>query len=239
MDLLASGAPAAISCRGLTKDLVQAGRRVPVLRGLDLELPFGEISLLVGPSGCGKTTFLSLAAGLLDRDQGRALVLGTDLQQLNELERAAFRRQNLGLIFQEYHLLPALTAVENVAVSLIIKGSPFRPSVACARELLSRLDLSAQADLRPAQLSGGERQRIAIARALIHQPRLILCDEPTAALDHQNGLRVMELLAQAARRPDRAVVVVTHDRRVFRFARSIAFMEDGRIQKIETRPEAA
>jgi putative ABC transport system ATP-binding protein len=151
---------------------------------------------------------------------------------LSSTARVLFRRRNVGFVFQQYNLLPALTAAENVAVPLLAAGTSRREAVARSRVLLSRLGLAARVDAQPSTLSGGQQQRVALARALIHEPRLIVCDEPTAALDHASGAAVMELLAANAVHPDRAVVVVTHDTRVFQYAHSIARMDDGRIVEV-------
>jgi putative ABC transport system ATP-binding protein len=148
-----------------------------------------------------------------------------------------FRRQNLGFVFQEYNLLPALTAAENVALPLLAAGVGRRSAVERGRQLLESLGVGARADALPAELSGGQQQRVALARALVHEPRLIVCDEPTSALDAETGQRVMELLAQVAVRPERAVLVVTHDSRIFDFASAIAHMNDGRIVRTETRTD--
>jgi putative ABC transport system ATP-binding protein len=224
-----------VSCRGVRKHFGSGEARVEALRGVDFETRFGELSFLVGPSGCGKTTLISIIAGLLDRTGGDLSVLGTNMDDLSTNERVLFRRQNLGFIFQQFNLLPALTAAENVAVPLIVTGMSRRRAVDRAKALLAHLGLEARLHALPATLSGGQQQRVAIARALIHEPRLVVCDEPTAALDHASGDAVMQLLAANAVRPGRTVIVVTHDARVFRYADSIAHMDDGRIVQV-TRP---
>jgi putative ABC transport system ATP-binding protein len=160
-------------------------------------------------------------------------VLGTDLDALSPNEQARFRRQNIGFIFQQYNLLPSLTAAENAAIPLFADGAPMAPAVEKAEQLLAVLEMDKRSGAYPRALSGGQQQRVAIARALIHQPALLLCDEPTAALDAQTGHGVMQLLASAAKAPDRAVVIVTHDNRIFEFADTIIHMEDGRILRIE------
>jgi putative ABC transport system ATP-binding protein len=218
-----------VSCRNLQKHFGSGEARVEALRGVDFETRFGELSFLVGPSGCGKTTLISIIAGLLDRTGGEMSVLGTRIDDLSATDRVLFRRRNLGFIFQQFNLLPALTAAENVAVPLIAAGSSRRRAVERAGALLSTLGLGSRLTALPSTLSGGQQQRVAIARALIHEPRLVVCDEPTAALDHASGEAVMELLAANAVRPGRTVIVVTHDTRVFHYAHSIARMDDGRI----------
>lgn len=223
----------AISCRGLIKDFGEGETRVRVLHGLDLDVPFGGITMLAGESGCGKTTLLSIVAGLLNPTAGALAVLGEDLKALTGDRAVLFRRKNLGFIFQQYNLLPTLSAAENAAVPLLAAGVAWDAAVERAREILRSLDLGHRTEYRPARLSGGQQQRVAIARALIHDPRLILCDEPTAALDGKTGHSVMEMLSTVAVQSDRAVVVVTHDHRIFDFARRIVHMEDGRIRSIE------
>jgi putative ABC transport system ATP-binding protein len=230
----------AVACRGVTKVFGTGEARVEALRGVDLDVALGQMTMLVGPSGCGKTTLLSVIAGLLDRTAGAIHVLGVDTATLSGADRIEFRRKNVGFVFQQYNLLPALTAAENAAVPLLVGGMGRRRAVEQAAALLDGLGLGARSRARPAQLSGGQQQRVAFARALIHAPRLIVCDEPTAALDADTGQRVMEALTQVAVRPDRAVIVVTHDNRIFGFSDRIAHMEDGRIVRVETpRKEAA
>jgi len=227
----------AVSCREVQKHFGEGETRVQALRGVEFDARFGELSFLVGPSGCGKTTLISVIAGLLERTGGELSVLGVEVDRLTPAERILFRRKNLGFLFQQYNLLPAFTAAENVAVPLLIAGIPRKEALERAQSLLSRLGLSQRTDALPTQLSGGQQQRVALARALIHEPRLVICDEPTAALDHASGEAVMSLLAANAVHPDRAVIIVTHDTRVFHYARSIAHMDDGRIAKV-TRKEA-
>jgi putative ABC transport system ATP-binding protein len=229
----------AVVCRGVTKEFGVGDTRVQALRGIDLELPYGEMTLLVGPSGCGKTTLISIVAGLLDPSAGEVEVLGANLAQLSGGRKVNFRGAHIGFVFQQYNLLPALTVAENAAVPLIILGVPRRQAVEQARGLLGSVGLAAKADALPAQLSGGQQQRVAIARALIHEPRLLVCDEPTAALDAQAGQTVMELIRRVAVQPDRAVIVVTHDSRVYKFGDRIVSMSDGRMEKVETQKVGA
>ncbi len=227
----------AVTCRDVHKHFGDGETRIEALRGVEFSARFGELSFLVGPSGCGKTTLISVIAGLLDRTSGDLAVLGVGVDDLAPAERVVFRRKNVGFLFQQYNLLPAFTAAENVAVPLLIAGEQRKEALERARSMLSRLGLGKRLDALPSQLSGGQQQRVALARALVHEPRLIICDEPTAALDHQSGEAVMDLLAANAVHPDRAVIVVTHDSRVFHYADSVAQMDDGRIAKV-TRKEA-
>jgi putative ABC transport system ATP-binding protein len=228
----------AVHCRKVHKHFGEGDARVHALRGVDLAVHPGKLTFLVGPSGCGKTTLISVIAGLLDTTEGEVELFGRNTEALPERERILFRRRNLGFVFQQYHLLPALTAAENAAVPLLAAGMKRAAAVNQARDLLAKLGMADRAEAYPATLSGGQQQRVALARALIHQPRLMVCDEPTAALDHATGEAVMELLAASAIHPDRAVIVVTHDNRVFHFADTIAHMDDGRIVKTESRQPA-
>jgi putative ABC transport system ATP-binding protein len=222
----------AISTNDLRKRFGNGGG-VEALRGVNFEARLGELTFLVGPSGCGKTTLLSVITGLLDATAGDVEVLGQRAEHLPPTQRVLFRRENIGFVFQQYNLLPALTAAENAAVPLIAAGVKRKEAVDRARSLLDQLGLNGRRDALPATLSGGQQQRVAIARALIHEPRLVVCDEPTAALDHETGEAVMKLIAANAVHPDRAAIVVTHDARVFHHADVIAHMDDGQIVKVE------
>lgn len=225
----------AVECLSVRKHFGEGDARIEVLRGVDYSAARGQLSFLVGPSGCGKTTLISVIAGLLDTTGGDVTLFGENLAKMPESERVLFRRRNLGFVFQQYNLLPALNAAENAAVPLLAAGVKRAEAVDRAGALLDRLGLGNRTKSFPRQLSGGQQQRVALARALVHEPRLIVCDEPTAALDHATGESVMELLAKAAVHPDRAVIVVTHDNRVFHFADVIAHMDDGQIRHVETR----
>lgn len=227
----------AVRCRAVQKHFGDGDNRVHVLRGVDFEVRQGGLTFLVGPSGCGKTTLISVIAGLLDTTAGEVELFGRNTEQLPAEQRILFRRRHLGFVFQQYNLLPALTAAENAAVPLLAAGVKRREAVERARALLVKLGLEQRMEALPGKLSGGQQQRVALARALVHEPRLIVCDEPTAALDHATGEAVMELLAGSAVHPDRAVIVVTHDSRVFHFASAIAHMDDGRILRTEQRPQ--
>jgi putative ABC transport system ATP-binding protein len=227
----------AVNCRVVQKEFGEGESRVLALRGVDLDVHLGEMTLLVRPSGCGKTTLLSVIAGLLDSSSGEVEVLGEQVEKLPSKQRILFRRENLGFVFQQYNLLPALTAAENVAVPLLAAGVNTQIAVKKGTKLLETLGMGKRVNALPSQLSGGQQQRVAIARALIHGPRLIVCDEPTAALDADTGQVVMQLLSEAAVRSDRAILVVTHDSRIFGFADRMAFMDDGKIVRMETKAE--
>jgi putative ABC transport system ATP-binding protein len=225
----------AVVCQGLTKEFGAGDSRVLALRGVDLEVFPGQLTLLVGPSGCGKTTLISIIAGLLEPTDGDVTVLGEDLRRLSGRQLVNFRGKNIGFVFQQYNLLPALNAVENAAVPLIIAGLRRGEALARAGHVLEAMALTDRSQALPSELSGGQQQRVAIARALVHEPRLLVCDEPTAALDAHSGRNVMELLRQVVVQPDRAVIVVTHDSRVIDLGDRIVYLSDGRVERIEER----
>ena len=222
----------AVRCRGLTKTYGAGDASVMALRGIDLDVRRGELLMVVGPSGCGKTTLISVIAAILGQDSGECEVLGRDLKAMDPKERTRFRGQSLGYVFQMFNLLPALTAVENVSVPLLLNGVPRKDAERRASEALEAVGIGDRREALPAQLSGGQQQRVAIARALVHDPKLLVCDEPTSNLDHVSGHGMMELLRSSARRPERALLVVTHDPRIFEFADRIARMDDGKIIEI-------
>lgn len=222
-----------VFCRGIEKVFGRGESRVQVLRGADFEARPGEITLLVGPSGCGKTTLISIMGGLLTPDAGNVEVLGLDLKALGSGQLADFRMKHVGFIFQQFNLFPALTAVENAAVTLTVQGVTARHAKLRATELLQRLGMGSHVSKYPNQLSGGQQQRVAIARALVHEPRLLICDEPTASLDAASGQAAMQLLRAEAVKPGRSVIVVTHDERVYGFADHIVEMADGAVVRTE------
>jgi ABC-type antimicrobial peptide transport system, ATPase component len=225
----------AVRTREVTKEFLAGETVTRALRGVNLDVPSGEMMLLVGPSGCGKTTLVSILAATLEPSAGSVSVLGHDLVAMTGGRRVRFRRENVGFVFQSFNLLPALTAAENAAVPLLIAGQRRSRAIAAACGMLEQLGLADKLASRPDELSGGQQQRVAIARALVHDPRMLVCDEPTSALDAENGRLTMELISRIAVQPGRAVIVVTHDERIYEFADSIATMEDGRILSVERR----
>jgi putative ABC transport system ATP-binding protein len=231
--LPSSTSSVAVRAHGIVKSFGDgSGSSITVLKGIELEANLGEILMLIGPSGCGKTTLLSIIAGTLNIDSGSVEVFG---QRLDRMKRAAitkFRAMNIGFIFQQFNLIPTLNLAENVSVPLLIQGMSNGKAEKKAKELLDRVGLGDRWKSRPAMLSGGQQQRVAIARSLVHDPRLIICDEPTASLDAKNGTLVMDLFEDVACAPDRAVIVVTHDNRIFNHAHRIARMDDGVIVEV-------
>lgn len=226
---------AAVACRHLTKDYGSGNSLVRALRGVELDIYQGELTLLMGPSGCGKTTLLSVVAGILEPTSGSVRVLGSDLTKMSGWKKVRFRRQNVGFVFQQFNLLPALTAAENVCIPLLLAGWSRRKALPVAIDLLKRMGMGDRAYALPTKLSGGQQQRVAIARALVHHPKLLVCDEPTSALDAKTGHTIMEILRNVALEGDRAVIIVTHDSRVTEFGDRIARMEDGHIISVDGR----
>ena len=223
----------AVRCTGVEKSFGSGQTRVRVLRGTDFTAETGKMNFLVGPSGCGKTTLISVIGAILTSEAGDVDVLGQDLRRMSNGKLADFRLNNLGFIFQQFNLLPALSAEENASLPLVAQGVGTKKAERRARELLERLGLAGQTKQMPKQLSGGQQQRVAIARALVHEPSLLICDEPTASLDAASGHTVMELLRDVALEGDRSVIVVTHDNRIFEFADRISHMADGVIGRTD------
>jgi putative ABC transport system ATP-binding protein len=222
----------AVRLSAVEKSFRNGDQLTPVLKRVEFTARTGEMLFLVGPSGCGKTTLLSVLCGTLHADAGEITTLGHSLHALPAARVTRFRAFHVGFIFQQFNLLPTLTAAENVAVPLRIQGVSAKRALARARAMLARVGIPEKCDERPARLSGGQQQRVAIARALVHDPALVVCDEPTSALDSATGHQVMELLRQTASDGKRTVIVVTHDPRIYRYADRMAEMEDGRIHRV-------
>jgi putative ABC transport system ATP-binding protein len=222
----------AVECQDVQKVFGSGSSEVKALRGINLNVQEGELMMLVGPSGCGKTTLISVIAGVLDPSNGSCRVFGVSMQDMTNDERTRYRGQSIGFVFQQFNLIPSLTLNENVAIPLLINGEGYDKSVDMASAALERVGLSGREGDRPSQLSGGQQQRVAIARAIVHSPQLIVCDEPTSALDHVTGEHIVQLLQEVASGDGRALIIVTHDSRIFRYADRIARMDDGMIQQI-------
>ncbi len=226
-----------IEASGIVKVLGEGAGRVDALRGIDLSLAGGELTLLMGPSGSGKTTLLSVLGCMLSPTSGTVGIRGRSTTGLSPEALAQVRRENVGFVFQSYHLFPTLTAAENVRLALDVRGDRSPRARIKADEALATVGLSHKANAFPRGLSGGEQQRVAIARAIVGDASVILADEPTAALDSENGQAVMTVLAEIAKDPARALFIVTHDPRIMPFADRILRIEDGRIVGDERRGE--
>lgn len=228
----------AMKAHNVSKTFGRGAREVHALSGVNIKIHRGELTLLMGPSGSGKTTLLSILGCILSPSTGGITVAGHSTTGLNPEGLAALRRQYLGFIFQSYNLFPTLSATENVLLALKVRGFEGREADELAASALAEVGLSDKAHAHPGTLSGGQQQRLAIARALAGDPAILLADEPTAALDTENGAAVMTLLAGLAKKGDRAVLAVTHDPRTIRYADRVIEILDGRIVG-ETRPEAS
>ena len=227
----------AVDVADVVKSFPAGDTRTFALKGATLDAKFGELMMIVGPSGCGKTTLLSVICGTLQCEEGMLNIFDHDLRRMKDADITKFRCGNVGFIFQQFNLIPTLTAVENASIPLILNGTSPRKAEKRAGEVLAEVGLGDKLHSYPSQLSGGQLQRVAISRALVHEPRLIICDEPTASLDAAAGQKTLDLLKSSALQPDRCVIVVTHDNRIYHFADRIAEMEDGRVIGIYDDPK--
>lgn len=214
------------AARALTKTYTSGEVQVHALRGLDLDVSAGEVVVLLGPSGSGKSTLLNIMGGLDHATSGRLLFKNTELTALNDRELTAYRRRHVGFVFQFYNLIPSLTAWENVAVVTEIAEQPMKPD-----EALTLVGLEGRMDHFPAQLSGGEQQRVAIARAIAKRPEVLLCDEPTGALDSKTGIRVIEALLSVNAQLGTTTMIITHNASIQDVADRVLFFADGQISK--------
>jgi len=218
-----------LTLSNITKHFGPKDNRTYALRDVSLSVNTGEVLLLMGPSGSGKTTLLSIMGCILQPSEGTISIDGTDISGMRSKDLGKVRLDNLGFVFQEYNLFPTLNAINNIQVALNLRGMNKKQSHDLAMQSLEAVGLADKAKAMPDTLSGGQKQRLAIARALAGQPKVILADEPTAALDSANGRMVVDLMASLAKTGDRAVVIVTHDPRTLEFADRIVTIEDGRL----------
>lgn len=212
----------------LKKDYLSGETRVHALRGVDVDIPVGEIVVLLGPSGSGKSTFLNIIGGLDQATSGQVLFHGQNLALLSNRELTYFRRENVGFVFQAYNLVPSLTALENVALVTEISLNPMDPM-----EALAAVHLTDRANHFPSQLSGGEQQRVAIARAIAKQPEVLLCDEPTGALDSQTGIVVLKALLAVNQKYNTTCIIITHNAAIAQLAHRVINFADGKVSSID------
>lgn len=225
-----------IKCTNISKSFTNGSKTITVLKNVNLVAHEAELIMLMGPSGSGKTTLISIIGGILEQDSGECLVLGKPINQLPEHERTIFRGENIGFMFQNFTLVPTLTVRENAAIPLLCLNKDYTYAYQKAEEMLTQIGLGNQLDKKPSQLSGGEQQRVAIARACIHNPKIILCDEPTGFLDHERGKQIMQILKDLTINSKCTIIVVTHDHRILDFADSIVEIEDGSIKPASPKP---
>lgn len=220
-----------IECINITKSFKNGETEIEVLHGIDLTMFENELIMLMGPSGSGKTTLISIIGGILQPDSGTCSLIGQDINALSGEQKTIFRGTNVGFLFQHFTLVPTLTAEENAAIPLLCLGYSRLPSFKKARTLIDSMGLQGQYKKKPQQLSGGEQQRVAIARAFIHNPKVLLCDEPTSFLDIERGKKVMQILQDYKVNNSCTIIVVTHDVRILPFADRVIYIDDGRIRE--------
>jgi putative ABC transport system ATP-binding protein len=225
-------AEVAVKATELEKSFGEGEAKTWAIRGMSFEAYFGEMLYFVGPSGSGKTTLLSMISGILKPDSGGVVVEGKDIWRLSTNEIADFRLNKVGFVFQDYHLFPKLSTMENVAIPLIFKKLDWEWSMKTAVKFLDVVGLADKASLLPNKLSGGEQQRVAIARAIVGSPDILIFDEPTASLDGTTGRKIIEFVKNNFLNDTRSILIVTHDSRIYEFADRIIALEDGRIVKI-------
>ncbi|MGK5594904.1 MAG: ABC transporter ATP-binding protein [Parachlamydiaceae bacterium] len=227
----------AVQCKNLKKSYGQGENKIMALKDVNLDIYKGQLTLLVGPSGSGKSTLLSIIATILTSDHGQLFLLDHEVSKMTEAEKSVFRRDYLGIVFQSFFLIPTLTVAENVALPLIVAGQEESVALDKANVLLKAMHIEKRANAVPTELSKGQQQRVAIARAMINDSQVILCDEPTSSLDQATGTEVMTLLRALTEHSSRAVLVITHDLRLFPFADRIIKMNDGQIISVSDEHE--
>jgi putative ABC transport system ATP-binding protein len=219
----------AISAKNLNKWFGEGEAKTLAVRDCSFEVAFGEMMYIVGPSGSGKTTLLSMVSGILRPNSGEVQIDGKNIWTLKANALAELRLSRIGFVFQDYHLFPRLTTAENVAIPLILKNMDWDQAIGKALHYLDVVGLKERAQLPPVKLSGGEQQRVAISRAIVSEPEILILDEPTASLDGDTGKRIVAFVREKILSPTRCIVIVTHDARILEFADRIMNMEDGRI----------
>jgi putative ABC transport system ATP-binding protein len=220
---------AAVHAIGLEKWFGEGEARTYAVRGVSFQAGYGQMLYVVGPSGSGKTTLLSMISGVLRPDQGRVEVQGQAIWELSANDIAEFRLHHIGFVFQDYHLFPRLTTLENVAIPLILQKKDWQEAMQAAMEILEIVGLKDRAHLNPVKLSGGEQQRVAIARAIVARPDILIFDEPTASLDGVTGKKIIGFVKDNILNDQRCIIIVTHDSRIFEYADKMIRLEDGSI----------
>ena len=223
----------AIHAENVTRAFGEGEAVTLAVSDVTLDVAMGEMLYIVGPSGSGKTTLLSIISGILKPTSGRVLIKGVDVWNLSPSQNARFRLSTIGFVFQDFHLFPRLTTAENVAVPLILRGVEWETALSEARRFLDIVGLGKRTELQPVKLSGGEQQRVAIARAMISQPDILILDEPTASLDGDSGRNILSFVRNELLNDQRAIIIVTHDARIYEFASAILHMEDGKLSSRE------
>lgn len=218
-----------VVCKNIHKFYGEEPNRVEALRGVNLTINKGELRFIMGPSGSGKTTLIQIIAAILTQDEGECLVNNLNLNYFPGREKTHYRGKHIGFVFQIFNLIPMITIEENISIPLLIQNVNKTEALERARELLSEFGMADKIGSYPNQLSGGQQQRVAIARALVHNPEIIVCDEPTSFLDHATGNMIMELLKELVKKKNLTCIVVTHDPRIEKYADKIDHLEDGRI----------
>jgi putative ABC transport system ATP-binding protein len=222
----------AIKAIELVKWFGEVEARTFAVQGISFEANYGEMLYIVGPSGSGKTTLLSMISGILRPNSGTVVVHGKDIWNLGPNDIADFRLNTIGFVFQDYHLFPKLTTLENVAIPLILQKRDWDEALSMAMETLEVVGLQDRALLRPVKLSGGEQQRVAIARAIVSRPDILVLDEPTASLDGATGKKIINFVKEEILTDKRCILIVTHDNRIFEYADHMIMMEDGKIVQV-------
>ncbi|MDP1880064.1 MAG: ABC transporter ATP-binding protein [Parachlamydiaceae bacterium] len=219
----------AVKCEEIKKFYGTDENRFEALKKTNLEIYKEQLTLIVGPSGSGKTTLISIIATILTPDEGKLILLDQSIDEMSHVEKAAFRCKNIGMVFQSLFLIPSLTIAENIALPLIIAGEREKDALDQALMYLDKIHLAPRAHLPPTKLSKGQQQKVAIARAMINNAPIMICDEPTSSLDHQSGFEIMQYLKDSAKNPNKAIIVVTHDPRIFSYGDRVITMSDGEI----------
>lgn len=219
----------AVICKDIYKFYGKGETRVEALRGVDLIVNRGELRMLMGPSGSGKTTLISIIAGILTQTSGECILDSVNLNRLSDEEKTNYRKNHIGFVFQLFNLIPTINIAENISIPLLLNGIERKEAYQKVKELLTEFNMVEKIDAYPRELSGGQQQRVAIARAIIHNPHLVVCDEPTSFLDHETGIVIMQILKKMVAEKNLTLIVVTHDPRIIEFADKIDHMEDGKI----------